>query len=117
MFSRVTLILVTVFWLIMNFLLWRSEFGGRNHVGTSVPVEVVWQKILTAPDNSRLEILHHGKKIGYCQWTANVGQELATGKMITEEIPPDGLSQKLTSYRLDFEGNLSVIEGPNRLRF
>ena len=41
-------------------------------LGSSVPVELVWKKILTAPDPSRLEIMHNGQKVGDCQWMANV---------------------------------------------
>ena len=31
MFARITLLLITVFWLCMNFLLWRSEYGNDRH--------------------------------------------------------------------------------------
>src|SRR5882757_8085812 len=102
MFSRVTLILVTVFWLCMNFLLWRSEFGGRNHIGTSVPVEVVWQKILTAPDVSQLQLSHHGKDVDMGRWTANIGQEVTGHNIISDEVPPAAPVQKATGFNVVF---------------
>lgn len=117
MFSRITFILITVFWLCMNFLLWRSEYGGGNRVGAKVPVAVVWQKILTAPDASGLQILHHGKETGRCQWSANIGQELNAGKMLTDDVPSDASPQKPTGYRIQSEGNFSVLNSPTRLGF
>ena len=78
MFGRLVFPLIALFWVVMNFLLWRSEFGGRGEIGGAVPVEVVWNKILTAPDDSALEVSHRGTKIGYFRWRANVGEEQAT---------------------------------------
>jgi hypothetical protein len=117
MLMRAALIALAVFWLAMNVLLWRSEFGPRNPVGSVVPVEAVWEKVLTAPDDSALEIVHHGKKIGFCHWAANLGQEQATGKTATEDVLPEGLVERLTSYRIDFEGTVEVSDLPHRLRF
>jgi hypothetical protein len=117
MLSRITLALLTLFWVMMNFLLWRSEFGGSAHRGGAVPLSLVWQKILTAPDDSPLDIVHRGQKIGYCRWVANVGQELATGKISTDEIPPEGMVKALSSYRIDLGGSVALGDTRNRLRF
>ena len=57
----------------MNYLLWRSQWGAHSRIGNAVPVEVVWDKILTAPDSSSLDIYDHEKKIGVCHWLAGVG--------------------------------------------
>ena len=74
MFNRLYFPLITLFWIVMNVLLWRAEFGGGREFGSAVSTEVVWQKILTAPDDSTLEISLNGKKIGYCRWGANAGR-------------------------------------------
>ena len=71
MFNRVYFPLIALFWIVMNTLLWRAEFGGGREFGSAVSPEVVWQKILTAPDDSTLEISLKEKKIGYCRWSAN----------------------------------------------
>lgn len=115
--SRIAFLLITLFWVTMNFLLWRSEFGGGNHSGGVVPVERVWQQVLTAPDNSSLEILHHGQKIGFCRWAATVGDEPAPGKANGDEVPPEGMVERLSSYRINFEGNVGINDVKNRLRF
>jgi hypothetical protein len=115
MFSRLFFLLVVLFWLTMNFLLWRSEFGQKTTVGSPVALDTVFNKVLTAPDVSSLEIYHHGKKIGFCRWTASVGTEAS--KRFSEEFRPEGMIEQATSYSLDLEGNLTPAGTTNRLRF
>jgi hypothetical protein len=109
--------MITIFFVTMNVLLWRAEFGEDRENGTPIPVGVVWQKILTAPDDSTLEIYRSRKKVGYCRWVANVGEELATGKVAVEETQPEGMVKTLKGYSVEFEGNLIVAEPTSRLRF
>src|SRR5690242_10602303 len=101
----------------MNVLLWNSQ-SERSQIGSGVPAEIVWQKILTAPEKSSLEILHNGKKIGFCRWLANVGSSpLSSGRVSSEDFQPDGMIEKLTGYTLDLEGNAAIEGTTNRLRF
>jgi hypothetical protein len=116
MLNRVLALLVVVFFVLMNLLLVRSEFG-RSPLHSPVSTAMVWQKVLTAPDNSSLEILHHGKRIGYCTWAPNVGEELATGKVSSETPPPEGMVKQLNGYSILFEGNFGLDDFANRLRF
>ena len=113
---RLSLLLVTAFFVTMNVLLWRSEYGGRGHMGTPVPADLVWEKVLTSPDHSLLEIRHRGVKIGRAQWSANIGEELATGQILNEDLPPEGMIKVMTGYTLDFDGNVS-LDNLSRLRF
>jgi len=115
--KRVWIGMVTVFWLAMSTLLWRAEFGARRQVGSSIPAGMVWQKMLTAPDHSTLEIRQHTNRIGYCRWRPDVGQEFATGVILSEEEPVEGMVQRLASYSLDVDGNLSLPDFPTRIRF
>jgi len=112
---RAALILITLFWVVMNILLWRTEYGNRNRLSASVPAEVVWQKMLTAPDSSSLSVFHHGKKVGFCHWITSVGEELAKAKV--EDEPPEGMVGRLTGYRIQIEGNLALTDSANRARF
>lgn len=116
MLPRIALLCVTIFWVVMNVLLWRTEYRGKDTLGSAVPLEMVIQKMLTAPDNSSLEIIHHGRKIGYCRWAPNVGQDLAE-KINTEDLTPEGMVDTLSSYQIDFEGNVALGDLSNRLRF
>ena len=115
MYSRIALIASALFWLTMNYLLWRSEFGRGSRLGSDVPVEVVWRKILTAPDNSSLDIYHHGKKAGYCRWTAGSGRNAPADP--GEELPTPPPAPEPAGYRLDLEGSLAVGRITNRLQF
>jgi len=113
---RVYFLLVTAFFVTMNVLLWRSEFGGRGQAGTPVPAALVWEKVLTSPDNSFLEIRHHGVKIGRAHWAASIGEELALETENFEELAPEGMVKRLTGYSLDFDGTIS-LDDLSRLRF
>src|SRR5882724_11047885 len=117
MFSRIALLLITLFWLTMNFLLWRSEFGGRDETGSAVPVETIWRKILTAPDNSSLEIIHQGSKLGYCRWAAGLGPDLPSKKTTDGEVLPQGISAGRSGYRIDFDGNISPKDLRDHIHF
>ena len=117
MVNRLYFPLIAVFWIIMNVLLWRAEFGGGREFGSAVSTEVVWQKILTAPDDSTLEISVNGKRIGYCRWNASVGDAVAGGKMPRGEDSPEGMVKQLSHYAIDLEGNILPGQPSTRVRF
>ena len=73
MWSRAGFVVITAFWVTMNVLLWCSESSQHNPSGSLVAAEAVWQKVLTAPDDSSLDIIHYGRKIGFCRWPAGEG--------------------------------------------
>ena len=114
--TRLWLVMVTVFWLAMSVWLWRSEFGAHRPPG-SVPPSMVWQKILTAPDPSSLEIHYQTNVVGYCRWRPDVGQELATGARLLEDDAIEGMVRQLAYYSLDFDGNMLLPDFPTRVRF
>jgi hypothetical protein len=111
--SRVVFILVTIFWLTMNVLLWQTQFGSRRAAGT-VPVATVWEKILTAPDDSSLTVFQRGKLIGTFHLRTAVGEELSK---IGDENVPSGPPDKNRGYQLQMDGTALLVELTNRLRF
>ena len=116
MIHRAVLILLTGFWLAMNVLLWRSEYGQRKQGGAAMPAEAVWQKMLMAPDTSSLTIYHHRKKVGFCHWITSVAQDLNTTK--EADLPAEGMVGRVSEYRVQLEGNVSIDnDSANRLRF
>jgi hypothetical protein len=115
--QRLAFALITLFFITMNVLLWRSEFAGRGGLGGAVPASLVWEKILTAPDDSFLEIYQRGKAVGHCRLVANVGEELTTGKIANENERPEGMVRKLTGYKVDLDGTLDLGEPGMRLSF
>ncbi|MBN2508072.1 MAG: hypothetical protein JXQ71_15400 [Verrucomicrobia bacterium] len=108
--------LVTVFFVAMNVALWRSEFTRHGRFTSPVPADMVWRKVLTAPDHSRLVIEHRGRKLGYCTWAPNIQEGLATGRRMTDQPPPEGMIRQLTSYTLDLDGTVT-LHPDLRLRF
>src|SRR4051812_1866957 len=111
--SRAVFILVTAFWLTMNVLLWQTQFGSRKSQGT-VPVDTVWEKALTAADDSSLTVFHHGKLVGACHLRTAVGEEWAK---VGDENVPTGPLAKTRGYRLWLDGSAIVPELTNRVRF
>ena len=115
--SRLFFLGVTAFWLAMNYLLWQSQFGGHSAFGSSLPPQGVWDKILTAPDNSALDIFDHETKTGFGRWTAGLAESpLLSSKILAAEYQPGSMGQKLTGYTLNFEGRL-MYKIKNDVRF
>ncbi len=117
MTARLAFPLIALFWATMNVLLWRAEFGGGKEPGSRVSPEMVWEKILNAPDDSKLEISRNGKKIGYCRWIPNVSEELTRGKAPRDDLELEGMVKRVSGYAIDLEGNVLVGDPGTRMRF
>ncbi len=117
MFQRVFLIGVTVFWVTMNVLLWRSEFRSGGD-GGAIPVEAVWEKMLRAPDDSVMEVFHKKQRLGSFRWAANIQENFTTGRAALEDPDIEGMVKQLTGYSIDItEGLLDVGRGQKTVRF
>jgi len=116
--SRFLFLVVAIFFVVMNVLLWRAEIAGRNKIGSPVPVQTVWQKILTAPDVSSLEIRHRDKKIGFCRWIPTVGERVSDNDpgLLPAGDPLEGMVKEPIGFEIDLSGNIALDE-QTRLRF
>lgn len=113
MLARLIFLLITLFWLAMNWLLWRAEYESRG-AGVRVPTALVWQKILTAPDISSLNVFQGGERTGFCEFSTRIEQEMAA---LDES---DGMPKDINShagYQIHFNGNISLGDYTNRLMF
>ncbi|MGC9941306.1 MAG: hypothetical protein ABSE48_05690 [Verrucomicrobiota bacterium] len=113
MIARLTFLVFAAFWVTMNVLLWRMEFGSRGG-DMPVPLQLVWRKILTAPDASSLSVYQNGDRTGYCELSTSVGQQMAT--LDENRPPPEGFAIR-AGYQLHFAGNISLGDFTNRLKF
>jgi hypothetical protein len=113
MTARLTFLGLIAFWVTMNALLWRAEFGTRGG-DMEVPFELVWRKILTAPDASSLSVYQNGERTGYCEFSTSVGQQMAT--LEEDKLPPEGLVAR-AGYQIHLAGNVSLGDFTNRLKF
>ncbi|MBM3821729.1 MAG: hypothetical protein FJ404_02365 [Verrucomicrobia bacterium] len=109
-------LIITAFWSVMNVLLVRSEFGTGKEFAGEVPVAMVWQSILEAPDDSSLAIQVHGERLGSVRWVPVVGEQMSGGPLHRQVAAPDGMVSQRKNYRIDAEGHFNT--GPaSRLRF
>jgi hypothetical protein len=113
MIPRVTFFFIAAFWVTMNLLLWRAEYGA--HGGEiSVPVELVWRKILTAPDASSLNIFQEGQRTGFCEFSTGVVTAMA---QLDENSPlPAGLAAS-AGYKIRMSGSMGLGAITNRIHF
>jgi hypothetical protein len=101
----------------MNILLWRAEYGAGRQGGSPVPVETVVRRILTAPDDSSLEIRQNGERIGYCHWVAGAVEELTLETPEGMEGLPEGMVLRPSAYGVRVDGGILAGEATSRLRF
>lgn len=116
MLNRFLFIVLAAFWLTMSYLLWKSEIHGRFQPGNEIPAELVFEKILTSPDNSNLEIRSRGKRIGYLRWSASIGEETAIGRRADLD-EPIGMIRQLSSYTIDADGGFNNLDGIQNFKF
>jgi hypothetical protein len=111
--ARLTFFAFTIFWVTMNVLLWRAEYGSLAG-DTPVPFELVWRKILTAPDASSLSVYQNRERMGYCEFSSSVGQQMAT--LDEANPPPEGFVAR-AGYQVHLAGNVALGDFTNRLKF
>ena len=97
----------------MNILLWRADFGSRGG-DSPVPLKLVWKKILTAPDSSSLSVYQNGDRMGYCEFSTSVGQQMAA--LDEDKPPPEGFATR-SGYQIHLAGNVALGDFTNRLKF
>ncbi len=114
--NRLILFVLVAFWGTMSTLLWRAEFGAQSEAGAEIPVSVVWEKILTAPDDSMLELSTQGKKMGYLRWTPSVGKETAVGKRMSDAYELEGMVEAPAGYEVLLEGTVLLPDDGGHLR-
>jgi hypothetical protein len=113
MIPRIAFLLIAVFWVAMNVLLWRAEYV-QSGTGIRVPAALVLQKVLTAPDISSLSVFQGDDRIGFCEFSTSVEQEMAA---LDEGKPvPEGVDNR-AGYQIRFNGNVSLGDFTNRLTF
>ncbi len=113
MTARLAFLGIVAFWLTMNALLWRTEYGTRGG-DTPVPAQLVWRKILTAPDVSSLSVYQNSDRMGYCELSTGVGQQMAT---FDDDKPPPAGFVAHAGYLIHLVGNVAVGDFTNRLKF
>ena len=108
---RLAFPVILLFWLAMNALLWRAEYGDTGR-GSRVSSDVVLDKIFNAPDASNLRVFHNGQSLGFIRW-----------EIIPDEVhfsgpnQPIGRVESIKGYPLALDGRLDVEPLQTKLRF
>jgi hypothetical protein len=113
MISRILFLLIAAFWVAMNVLLWRAEYGSHGSE-IAVPVRLVWHKILTAPDPSSLSVYQNGEKTGFAEFSTGVEQEMAA--LDADKVPPPRFPPR-AGYQIRVNGNVGWGDFTNRVKF
>ena len=104
MSGRITFAAIALFWVVMNVLLWRAEFGRGRETAAEVPIETVLERVLNAADDSVLTLRHHGEAIGQLRWNPSIVE--GTGDTNAPAELPEGMVRTPTGHLLDLELNL-----------
>lgn len=111
MTTRVLFIFVAAFWLVMNVLLWRAEFGRGRETLSEVPLDTVVERLLNAPDPSVLQIQHQGENRGTLRWIPTI-EDTRLNAAEENTLIPEGMVEA-AGYNLDLDLNLVTgLEGP-----
>ena len=102
MIPRLLALGITLFWLTMNFLLWRFETRGQG--GAEVPWQTVAQRVLEAAESSNLFLRHHGEPMGQLRWTPTVLEDVGSKR---SQLTEDGMVTARTGYAIDFDLTLN----------
>jgi hypothetical protein len=115
MSSRHVFIAVTLFWVTMNVLLWREEFGSGRQGVAEVPVTTVVDRVLNAPDASLLTLRQHGRILGQLRWTPSILETAAPTNAPDSELP-EGMVRTPLGNKVDLDLNLFGDDPSSRWR-
>ena len=118
MAGRITFAAIALFWVVMNVLLVRGDLGSGRETVSEVPLDTVWQRVLTAPDNSTLDLRHHGVHLGTVRWIPTILESTPTNTQdrVVHELAGDGMVNSLAGYRLDIDAAINGEEPATRFR-
>ena len=105
--QRVILVILFTFWAFMTYRLWQVEYAGQN-LGAAVDIQMVWEKILNAQDEAKLQIVDErgNHLLGALEWTPTVQRETEDD----ERVNIVGMVENIREYTLDISrGRLYAV--------
>lgn len=111
MLKRALFILVTAFWLVMNFLLWQRDFRAADIAAAKVPVGIVWEKMLRSADDSFLYVFQGRQRVGDLRWGTEVvdyvysalqDESATNGPVVPEEIAGQYQAEGMVSHPMNY---------------
>ncbi len=115
MLRRLLFLSVTLFWLVMNYLLWQRDFRAADIAGSDVPLDVVWERMVRAADDSFLYIYKNKKQVGDLRWSTELVQLIQTnqaGEVIDTGFLADGMVREAANYQVEINGGRIMLGKP-----
>lgn len=113
--QRVILVILFTFWAFMTYRLWQVEYAGQS-LGAAVDIQVVWEKILNAQDEAKMQIVDERSNhlLGALEWTPTVQREAEDD----ESRNIVGMVENVREYTLDISrGRLYAVPSQEDLLF
>ena len=109
---------ITAVWILMSWLLIRSEFGTAHSDGTEVAPEFIWRKLIESGDHSMLALTSGTapNRLGSFRWLPTALEIVATSNSVPNSALPEGMAQGISGYSLDFDGSFLLHEGEHNSR-
>ena len=107
MSQRILFGIITVFWMVMNVLLWQAE-----HFGAKVPVDTVWRRVLSPEEDISLyDIYRAGAKelFGSFTWMATAVDENGT------MLPLENMTRQPAGYTIEIDATPPDTTGSIKL--
>jgi len=131
MLKRLLILLVTGFWLVMNYLLWQRDFRAADIAAAKVPIEVVWEKMLRSADDSFLYVFHGKQRVGDLRWSTEVvdfvysaledtasTNETIVPEEVASQYQAEGMVSHPMNYTVEIRSGRVVLDQPvGQLRY
>lgn len=118
MLRKLPFLLVTVFFLVMNYQLYQRDFRHSDAANVAVPLEMVWSKMLRAPDESFLYMFQDKRRLGSMRWSAEAVEFDAEEAAETMEYLTEGMVRNPANYIVEIRsGHLLLGKGRGTINF
>jgi hypothetical protein len=131
MLKRSLFILITGFWLVMNYLLWQRDFRAADIAAAKVPVDIVWEKMLRSADDSFLYVFNGKHRVGDLRWSTEVvdfvysaledtssTNENIVPEEVASQYQAEGMVSHPMNYTVEIRSGRVVLDQPvGQLRY
>ena len=93
--------IITVFFLVMNYQLYQKDFKQVDAEGAKVPLEMVWGRMLRAPDESFLYMFQDKKRLGSMRWSAEAVELVTESTTNNVQYTTEGMVRNPANYLVD----------------
>ncbi|MBG89327.1 MAG: hypothetical protein CMO80_20860 [Verrucomicrobiales bacterium] len=109
--------IVTIFFVVMNYKLYQKDFKQTDTIGTPIPLEMVWNRMLRSPDESFLYMFQDKRRRGSLRWSAEA-VEYDIEDEREKEYLAEGMVRNPANYIVEIRsGHLLLGQGHGTVNF